>query len=103
MSGRGGTHQPLPGHLPRRLAGHGDLLGTVASIADRPLGGKGRRTLTGEIPTPHHDAAPSDGESLGLPVEELLRRGRPPLPYGDQVIDDLTPENGEAFLDAVRS
>ena len=53
--------------------------------------------------TPHHDAVPSDGESLELPVEELLRRGRQHLPYGEQVIDDLTPEEGEAFLDAVRS
>ena len=53
--------------------------------------------------TPHHDAAPSEGESVELPVEELLRRGRQHLPYGEQVIDDLTPEEGEAFLDAVRS
>lgn len=53
--------------------------------------------------TPHHDAAPSDGGSLELPVEELLRRGRKHLPYGEQVIDDLTPEESEAFLDAVRN
>lgn len=53
--------------------------------------------------TPNHDLSPSDAESLELPVEELLRRGRPHLPYGEQVIDDLTPEEGEAFLDAVRS
>lgn len=44
-------------------------------------------------PTPH--------ESLELPVEELLRRGRPHPPYGEQVIEDLTPEEAEAFLDAV--
>lgn len=62
-----------------------------------------RRTVTVEMSTPHHDAVPSDGESLELPVDELLRRGRPHLPYGEQVIDDLTPEEGEAFLDAVRS
>lgn len=59
--------------------------------------------MTIEMSTPHHDAAPSDGESLELPVEELLRRGRQHLPYSEQVIDDLTPEEGEAFLDAVRS
>ena len=53
--------------------------------------------------SPHQDAAPSDDQSLELPVEELLRRGRPHLPYGEQVSDDLTPEEGEAFLDAVRS
>lgn len=38
-------------------------------------------------PTPH--------ESLELPVEELLRRGRRRPPYGEQVIEDLTPEEAE--------
>jgi hypothetical protein len=58
-------------------------------------------TLVGEMstlqpkPTPH--------ESLELPVEELLRRGRPHPPYGEQVIEDLTPEEAEAFLAAVLS
>jgi hypothetical protein len=42
-------------------------------------------------------------ESLELPVEVLLRRGRPHPPYGEQVIDDLTPEEADAFLDAVLS
>lgn len=46
-------------------------------------------------PTPH--------KSLELPVEELLRRCRPHPPYGEQVIDDLTPEEAEAFLAAVLS
>lgn len=46
---------------------------------------------------------PTPGESLELPVDELLRRGRPHLPYGEQVIDDLTPEEAEAFLDAILS
>lgn len=46
-------------------------------------------------PTPH--------DSLELPVEEMLRRGRPHPPYGEQVIDDLTPEEAEAFLAAVLS
>jgi hypothetical protein len=50
---------------------------------------------------PQPKAATND--NLELPVEELLRRGRPHLPYGEQVIDDLTPEEADAFLAAVRS
>ena len=46
---------------------------------------------------------PNPSESLELPVEELLRRGRPHPPYGDQVIEDLTPEEADAFLNAVLS
>lgn len=46
---------------------------------------------------------PTANESLELPVEELLRRGRPHPPYGEHVIEDLTPEEAQAFLDAVRS
>jgi hypothetical protein len=46
---------------------------------------------------------PIPNESLELPVEELLRRARPLPPYGEMVIDDLTPEEAEAFLAAVRS
>ena len=42
-------------------------------------------------------------ESLELPVEEVLRRGRPHLPYGEQVIEDLSPEEADAFLAAVLS
>ncbi|MEI2699731.1 MAG: hypothetical protein V9E94_15840 [Microthrixaceae bacterium] len=42
-------------------------------------------------------------QSLELPVEELLRRVKPMPPPEEFVIDDLTPEEGEAFLDAVRS
>lgn len=53
--------------------------------------------------TPNHDASPSGSENLELPVEELLLRGRQHVPYGEQVIADLTPEEGEAFLDAVRT
>jgi hypothetical protein len=59
------------------------------------------RTLANEMSTPRPEPTPN--ESLELPVEELLRRGRPHLPYGEQVIDDLTPEEAEAFLDAVLS
>ena len=56
-------------------------------------------TLVTEMSTPHPEPAPD--ESLELPVDELLRRGRPHPPYGEQVIDDLTSEEAEAFLDAV--
>jgi hypothetical protein len=42
-------------------------------------------------------------ENLELSIEELLRRGRPHAPYGEQVIDDLTPEEADAFLAAVLS
>jgi hypothetical protein len=35
-------------------------------------------------------------------VDELLQRGRPLPPYGEMVIDDLTEEEAEAFLDAVK-
>lgn len=42
-------------------------------------------------------------ENLELPVEELLRRVKPMPPPEEFVIDDLTVEEGEAFLDAVRS
>jgi hypothetical protein len=53
--------------------------------------------------TPQPQDTPAAGESLELPVEALLRRGRPHLPYGEQVIDDLTAEEADAFLDAVLS
>jgi site-specific DNA recombinase len=45
----------------------------------------------------------TSSEHLELPVEELLRRVRPLPSPEEMVIDDLTPEEGEAFLDAVRS
>ena len=44
---------------------------------------------------------PSNGQSLELPVEELMRRARPLPPHEDMVIDDLTEEEGEAFLAAL--
>lgn len=39
--------------------------------------------------------------SLELPVEELLRRARPLPPHEEMVIDDLTDEEGTAFLESV--
>jgi hypothetical protein len=41
---------------------------------------------------------PGRGESLELAVEELLRRARPMPPHEEMVIDDLTEEEGAAFL-----
>lgn len=39
--------------------------------------------------------------SLELPVEELLRRARPLPPHEEMVIDDLTEQEGAAFLAAL--
>lgn len=58
-------------------------------------------TLRREMSTPH--PAPEHDENLELPVEELLQRATVHPPYGEQVIDDLTPEEADAFLDAVLS
>jgi hypothetical protein len=44
---------------------------------------------------------PSHGDSLELPVEELLRRARPLPPHEEMVIDDLTQGEGAAFLAAL--
>lgn len=41
---------------------------------------------------------PSQTGSLELPVDEPLRRGKPHSAYGEDVIDDFTPQEGEAFL-----
>lgn len=46
---------------------------------------------------------PSGVEHLEHPVDEVLRRAPIHPPYGTDVIDDLTPEEAEAFLDAVLS
>lgn len=53
--------------------------------------------------TADHEPEHQPDECLELPVEELLRRARPLPPYGEMVIDDLSPEEGEAFLAAVLS
>lgn len=42
-------------------------------------------------------------ESLELPVDELLRRGRPLPPHEEMVIEELTDEEGLAFFEAVNS
>ena len=40
---------------------------------------------------------------LELPVEELLRRARPLPPHREMVLDDLTPEEGDAFLASLKA
>jgi hypothetical protein len=45
----------------------------------------------------------AEPKDLELPVKELLRRGRPLPPPDQMVIEDLTEEEGEAFLAAVDS
>ena len=42
-------------------------------------------------------------EHLELPVEELLSRARPLPPHDEMVIEDLSEEEGVAFLAAVES
>jgi hypothetical protein len=45
----------------------------------------------------------TDGQHLELPVEELLRRARPLPSRNEMTIDDLTEEEGEAFLAAIEA
>jgi hypothetical protein len=42
-------------------------------------------------------------EHLELPVDGLLRRARPLPPHDEMVIEDLSEEEGVAFLAAVES
>ena len=42
-------------------------------------------------------------EHLELSVEELLRRARPLPPHDEMVIEDLSEEEGAAFLAAIES
>jgi hypothetical protein len=50
-----------------------------------------------------HHANVTDAQHLELPVEELLRRARPLPKHDEMVIEDLSAEEGEAFLLAVES
>lgn len=65
-----------------------------------PSGLTGRMSVemssTEPLPTGH-------SESRELPVPELLRRARPLPPPDDMVIDDLTEEEGAAFLAALEA
>lgn len=48
-----------------------------------------------------HAEPVNQGDHLELPVEELVRRARPLPPHEEMIIDDLTPEEGTAFLAAL--
>jgi hypothetical protein len=50
-----------------------------------------------------HTADGAKEHDLELPVEELLRRARPLPPHEEMVIEDLTKEEGAAFLATVKS
>lgn len=50
-----------------------------------------------------HPASQSEPEHLELPIEELLRRAHPLPDHDEMVIEDLSEEEGEAFLSAVQS
>jgi hypothetical protein len=50
-----------------------------------------------------HRATVTEEQHLELTVEEFLRRARPLPPHNDMVIEDLSAEEGEAFVLAVES
>lgn len=46
---------------------------------------------------------PGPGETREVPVEDLLRRAQPLPPHEEMRIDDLTEEEGAAFLAALEA
>ncbi len=68
---------------------------TIRALAVEP-----RSRLVGMSTQP---ADPGEERHHELPVEELLARARPLPPHEEMVIDDLTDEEGAAFLAAVAS
>lgn len=106
--GEGGLTNHLRGRRPQLDDGDGNSESIVdhgVSTATSPVA-MGEvlapgPTLTVEMSTPH--PAPEHDGKLEFPVDELLRRATVHPPYGEQVIDDLTPEEADAFLDAVLS
>lgn len=44
-----------------------------------------------------------EGDCLELPVEELLQRARPMPSHDEMIIEDLTVEEGDAFLEALEA
>jgi hypothetical protein len=50
-----------------------------------------------------HRANITEEQHLELPVEELLRRARPLPAHDEMVIEDLSSEEGEAYVLAVES
>jgi hypothetical protein len=59
----------------------------------------GVRRLDSEMST--ESLPPRRLDSLELPVDELLRRARPLPPREEMMIDDLSGEEGAAFLAAL--
>jgi len=68
----------------------------AASVAQN-----GRGTVETEMSS--EPIEPKHDEDRELPVEELLRRARPLPPHEQMVIEDLTGDEGEAFLAALHS
>lgn len=97
------SRQDLLGHLPARHPDHAGR-GLPRSSPPHPRHSRLARMAV-HLPTRCRRRVPSPprARASSSPFDELLRRGRPHLPYGEQVIDDLTPEEAEAFLDAILS
>jgi len=70
----------------------------IAKTLERVREGPVSRRLAGEVST---EPIQSHNHSLEVPVEDLLRRARPLPPHEEMVIDDLTEEEGIAFLAAL--
>lgn len=58
-------------------------------------------TLVSEMPST--EPRPGQDESLERPVEEVLQALSVHPPYGTDVIEDLSQEEADAFLEAVLS
>lgn len=81
----------------RTRTSNAELRAFVPVTGTHPAG-----TVDPEMSTDPATPAPKQSHRE-LPVEELLRRVKPMPPPDEFVIEDLTPEEGEAFLEAVRS
>lgn len=86
-----------------------DIAANLNRIARRALGASPpmRRSTIGMPRVPwramstHGDQSAQEPEHLELPVEELLRRGRPLPPHEDMLFDGIDEEEGRAFLAAI--
>lgn len=52
---------------------------------------------------PSTEPDPGQDESLERPVDEVLQRASVHPPYGKDVIEDLSQEEADAFLEAILS
>ena len=62
---------------------------------------EGNRYAGFEMSNPHPQ--PSGDNSLELPIAVLLQRAKTLPPHDEMVIDDLTPDEGAAFLAALET